>query len=254
MEMRELVVGKKVWHKRQGIVTVREKTTEHVFVQTDFGDILRIARESVPAVLAPLNAKKKKTRMRSGNGQRKKPSVPFLDPIDHLDRPFCAIDFETANYRRDSACAIGVVRVESGQIVQEKSLLIRPPTLEFYFTYLHGISEEDVEKKPRFPEIWEELGPITRGATFFAAHNAGFDRSVLNALATSYSLSLTDTPFACTVQVARRLWDIRPTKLPDVCMQFGIPLDHHDALSDARAVAEILLIAKNEKEYFANRN
>ena len=41
-------------------------------------------------------------------------------------RNFTAFDFETANYKRSSACAIGLVKVENGVIVEEKSFLIKP--------------------------------------------------------------------------------------------------------------------------------
>ena len=38
-----------------------------------------------------------------------------------------AIDFETADYGRDSACALALVRVEAGLIVQRAFHYIRPP-------------------------------------------------------------------------------------------------------------------------------
>ena len=54
---------------------------------------------------------------------------------------YVAIDFETANYNRDSACEIGLAWVENGRIIKNKSVnfLIRPPTKYFNFTALHGI-------------------------------------------------------------------------------------------------------------------
>ena len=39
---------------------------------------------------------------------------------------FTAIDFETASCDRDSACAIGLVRVEAGRVVRREYRLIRP--------------------------------------------------------------------------------------------------------------------------------
>ena len=39
-------------------------------------------------------------------------------------------------------------------------------------------------------------------------------------------------------------WGVRPTKLPDVCRFLGIPLKHHDALSDAEAAARIVIAAR----------
>ena len=39
---------------------------------------------------------------------------------------FAAIDFETANYARDSACAVGITIVQAGRITTRESRLIRP--------------------------------------------------------------------------------------------------------------------------------
>ena len=45
------------------------------------------------------------------------------------------------------------------------------------------------------------------------------------------------------MKIARDLWNIRPTKLSDVCEYHSIDLNHHDALSDAEASAKILIKA-----------
>jgi len=47
---------------------------------------------------------------------------------------FAAIDFETANGKRSSACSIGIVEVKGGKVVNKKHLLIKPPIL--YFQYM----------------------------------------------------------------------------------------------------------------------
>ena len=43
---------------------------------------------------------------------------------------FVAIDFETADYGRDSACALALVRVEAGVIVQRAFHYVRPPHIQ----------------------------------------------------------------------------------------------------------------------------
>jgi DNA polymerase-3 subunit epsilon len=45
------------------------------------------------------------------------------------------------------------------------------------------------------------------------------------------------------VQISRRVWNIHPTKLSDVCAKLRIALNHHEALSDAMACAKIVLAA-----------
>jgi DNA polymerase III epsilon subunit-like protein len=67
---------------------------------------------------------------------------------------FVALDFETADYSPDSACALGLVRVENHRVVQRAYSLIKPPRRRFVFTYLHGITWEDVAHQPSFAELW----------------------------------------------------------------------------------------------------
>ena len=56
-------------------------------------------------------------------------------------------------------------------------------------------------------------------------------------------LSMPELPFLCTVQLARKTWNLRPTKLPNVCTHLNIPLQHHDPCSDAEACAQIVIAA-----------
>jgi len=163
-------------------------------------------------------------------------------PPIHFDR-FVAIDFETADYGRDSACSVALVVGEKGKIVHEYSTLIRPPRRSFQFTWLHGISWDDVVDKPTFGELWPEILPLFDGVDFIAAHNASFDRGVLHECCQQHNVTPVASHYLCTMKLARKIWDIRPTKLSDVCGQFGIPLNHHNAASDALACAKIVLRA-----------
>lgn len=159
---------------------------------------------------------------------------------------FAAIDFETANYSRDSACAVGIAIVQTGRIVALERHLIRPHTREFCLTHIHGLTWNDVRGAPAFPEVWATLRHKLRSVQFFAAHNAPFDRSVLDACCQSYGLRPPVKPFVCTVNVSRSVWSIYPTTLPDVCRRLAIPLKHHEAGSDAEACARIVLAATQD--------
>src|SRR3954471_19243348 len=108
---------------------------------------------------------------------------------------FLAIDFETANPSRDSACSVGLVRVERGAIVHQAVHLIRPPSRHFIFTYIHGITWADVEAQPCFKELWPEISPLFDGVEFLAAHNASFDSSVLKALCLRHGIAAPSLPF-----------------------------------------------------------
>lgn len=159
---------------------------------------------------------------------------------------FAAIDFETANQSRGSACAVGIVVVSNRRIVAREQFLIRPPSSDFHFTYIHGLSWSDVKSAPKFPKLWPHLKLYLQGVDFLAAHNASFDRSVLNACCTLAEVDPPALPFVCTVSLARTYWSIYPTKLPHVCSALRIPLRHHEALSDAEACARIVLRAQRK--------
>ncbi len=159
---------------------------------------------------------------------------------------FVAIDFETANYSRTSACAVGLVHVTDGEIIAEETLLIRPPQRQFNFTHIHGLTWEDVRNKPTFGESWSAIGGFISRGNFLVAHNASFDRSVLQGCCKSFGLAAPSLPFVCTVQLARKQWEIFPTRLPDVCGYLDIPLNHHDAASDSQACAKIVIAAESE--------
>jgi DNA polymerase III subunit epsilon len=159
---------------------------------------------------------------------------------------FAAIDFETANFSRDSACAIGVVIVENGRVVDTMSDLIRPPARWFHFTDIHGITWEDVENAPTFDTVWKEIERQLPRVKFMAAHNAPFDQGVLAACCDLYNLPVPAQPFVCTVTLAPAQWGIYPTKLPNVCKELRISLKHHDAASDAEACARIVIAAQSK--------
>ncbi len=171
------------------------------------------------------------------------PPTPAAHPPTPGRRTFVAIDFETADHGRDSACAVAMVRVEAGAIVDRTVRYIRPPRQAFQFTHIHGISWAQVAHQPCFGELWPTLAPVLEGASFLAAHNAPFDRSVLNACCTQHGLRSPTLPFVDTVKVARQAWSLHPTKLPDVCRHLKIPLRHHDPASDAEACARIVIAA-----------
>jgi len=154
---------------------------------------------------------------------------------------FVAIDFETADQGRDSACAVGLARVENEKIVRTEYRLIKPPRREIIFTYIHDISWEDVAGEPLFGEVWPGLAHMFEGIDFITAHNAPFDRGVLHACCAAAGLTPPPQPFVCTVQLSRKELGMKPATLSHVCHHLSISLKHHNALSDAEACAQIMI-------------
>lgn len=151
---------------------------------------------------------------------------------------FTAIDFETMTAEMTSACAIGLVRVENGVIVQKFYSLIKPfpDSRSHNNTHVHGITPEMVEKAPTFEELW----PTIKGYLehqIIVAHNAGFDMSVLDQTSDVYNIDFKIEDVIDTLEITHM-------GLAESCAVSGISLDeHHDALCDATACAMILLKA-----------
>ena len=163
--------------------------------------------------------------------------------LTNLD--FTAIDFETANERRDSACAVGVVRVRGGQIVDSYYTLLRPRVLrvDWRNQQVHGIAEADLHDAPSLADAWPALLPYLHRQPV-VAHNSSFDVSVLEYTCRDFSLPIPAFHALCSVKMAKLCWpQLERHKLNYVAEHFGIALNHHDALSDARACAEITVHA-----------
>lgn len=157
----------------------------------------------------------------------------------------CAIDFETANASPLSACSMGVTVIEEGVLVESWSTLIRPPEHEDEFSFhnvmIHGITRAMVEDAPFFPEIVSRLWESMENAVL-CAHNAEFDMKVLKSLCRYYGISKPQNQYFCTVRLSRSaLPFLARHRLDAVADYFGIELVHHDASSDARACALIVL-------------
>ncbi|MES0490077.1 MAG: 3'-5' exonuclease [Leptospirales bacterium] len=168
-------------------------------------------------------------------------------PAELRKKTIVAIDFETANRNPDSACAVGLVRIENGQIVKSDTFLIRPESSHFVFTYIHGIEWKDVSSSPSFGELWPRFLSFIEGADLLAAHSSVFDERVLKVCCKKNNIIRPKQSFICTVKLARKTWKLFPTKLPDVCEFLDIELKHHDPMSDANACAEIILAAQKKR-------
>ncbi len=155
---------------------------------------------------------------------------------------FVAIDFETANTRRNSACALGMVLYDDG-VYTRKSWLIKPEPLDFhpFNIQIHGITPQMVRYAPTFEEVWYEIQDILE-TNIVVAHNASFDMGVLRCSMDQYNLKYPSIDYLCTLKLARKaLPGLMNHKLPTLARQIGYTFKHHDALEDAQAAAEVLI-------------
>lgn len=155
------------------------------------------------------------------------------------------LDFETANHQPGSACQLGIVVVESWQVVAEYQWLIRPRRMVFSprCVAVHGITPRDVMDSPTWDRIWSEVQQILEGAIVIA-HNAGFDARVLGSSCQVYDIAIPPLDLQCTRLLAKKSWPmLRSHALAALAESLGIEFRHHDALEDARAAAKILIEA-----------
>ncbi|NDW13346.1 hypothetical protein D0T50_10640 [Bacteroides sp. 214] len=155
---------------------------------------------------------------------------------------FAAIDFETANQHRASICSLGIVIVEDGRVVDKIYRLVRPRP-NFYSrwaTNIHGLSYYDTHQAQDFLEVWKEIAPRLKGLPL-VAHNSPFDEGALKAAHELYEMYYPNYIFHCTLRAARRKFPkLENHQLHTVAACVGFELrNHHDALADAEACAEI---------------
>ena len=107
---------------------------------------------------------------------------------------------------------------------------------------LAGITPEQVRGKPDFPALWQLLEPMLAGC-ILVAHNAPFDLRVLASCLHDYHIDWKpEAAYLCTCQMGRKAYPYLPNhKLNTLCDHLRLDLDHHNAGSDSRACALLLL-------------
>jgi DNA polymerase-3 subunit epsilon len=154
---------------------------------------------------------------------------------------FVAFDFETANESRNSACAIGFVLVEEGDIKERYYSLIKPPDNRFspVNVKIHGITPQETLHAPTFIDIWPIINK-TFYNNLIVAHNIAFDLAVLKNSLQFYGLQDYDFKHDCT-------YNIYGDNLATVASAFEIEFAHHNALHDAEVCAQIYLKHLNQE-------
>ena len=163
---------------------------------------------------------------------------------------FAAIDFETANKFKNSACSLAIVTVEDGQIVKKAYSLIKPTFMSFdpECIEIHGIQMEDVLNEPTFDTLWDRIYENHLKGKIVIAHNAKFDIGVLRATLDHYKIPWPELDYACTVKLSRKVWpDLVNHRLNTMGSYLGVEFKHHYALDDAETCTKIAIEAAKLK-------
>jgi DNA polymerase-3 subunit epsilon len=158
---------------------------------------------------------------------------------------FTAIDFETANSHRGSACAVGLVKVRDGHIVDTASWLIKPPPGIDEFdpinVELHGIAEQDVQNAADWEMSLEGILQFVREDPL-VAFDAAYDASVMREATEHQHLDLPAKDFYCALHLAQDHLPLPRHRLRDVLAALDLPpVERHESREHALACARIVL-------------
>ncbi len=167
---------------------------------------------------------------------------------------YIAIDFETANQYRNSACSVGLVRFIDGKETDSCYSLIHPAKMYFipeWTETIHHISYKDVCNKPYFPEVWDTLVmPFinqTPGIPLVAHNGNTFDMPVILGCCEYFGMPVPCLEYFDSLSVTKKTWpEMESHKLTDLGAHFGIEYLAHDALEDSRTCGQIIKLAADK--------
>ncbi|WJG10327.1 exonuclease domain-containing protein [Aliiglaciecola sp. LCG003] len=170
----------------------------------------------------------------------------FLDP----NQVYAVVDIETTGGRANGhrITEIGIAKVVGGKVIDTWQTLLNPQRhIPHKITQLTGISNDMVADAPLFVEVADKLRDYLSDCVF-VAHNVNFDygfiRTEFERLEQNFRM-----PKLCTVREMRKAVPGLPSySLANLTRHFDIDMtQHHRALSDAQAAAELLFIINRHR-------
>lgn len=153
---------------------------------------------------------------------------------------YIAIDVETANSSRGSVCQVGLVAFVNAGIAWEWSSYVNPECdFDSGNVRVHGIGSQTVATAPAWPAILPIIAESIGGQVLIS--HSRFDYEALHHSCARYNLTLPECVWLDSCDIARMSWPHLPKHdLGSLCRGLDIPLQHHDALSDARACGVLM--------------
>lgn len=172
---------------------------------------------------------------------------PEATPIE--DTVFAVVDLETTGFnpQKDRIVQMAAVLMNGrGEVVDTFDTVVKPESPEQYehgAEHVHGISREMVQNGMPLRDALSHIWSFTDGKVF-TAHNARFDISFLEAESERVGMKRQVTNYLDTLVLAREVDSDRQRKhsLQALCEHYGVTVERaHEAMSDAKATATILL-------------
>lgn len=198
---------------------------------------------------AQIAAKKNKIKVIYGvEGYLVNDGVPIAlnEKGQSFDDTYVVFDIETTGFsaKNDKIIEIGAVKVKGKEIIDNFSVFVYPECrIPYHITKLTGITDEMVQDAETIEKVLPKFLDFI-GDSIVVAHNAPFDTGFIKKNCKDLGLDF-DNTILDTVPLCRFLYtDLKRVKLNVVAKYLGISLEnHHRAIDDAKATAEILLIS-----------
>ncbi len=164
-----------------------------------------------------------------------------------LRNPLVILDFETTGLspeRGDRITEVGLVRIESGQIIDRfQSLVNCGVHVPAFITSYTGISQQMVDDAPSARHVMHQVVSFV-GDTPLVAHSASFDQRFYLRECRQLGISTVVEPFICSMRLSRRVYpQFRSHALGALAHELN--LKHcgaaHRAAADAEMTAELML-------------
>ena len=164
-------------------------------------------------------------------------------PEELISKTYVVFDLETTglDVMNNGITEIGAVKIINGKITEQFTTLVKP---DYKITEenvkITGITEEMVKDAPKISSVIPDFMKFIDG-TILVAHNAEFDMKFIKRFAGAEEYAVKNA-YLDSVELARsQLPQLKRHDLQTVADYFGISFNHHRALSDVYATAEIFI-------------
>ena len=159
---------------------------------------------------------------------------------------FAVVDVETTGGAGDlnRITEVGIVLMDGTEVVETYHTLVDPGVpITPFVQHLTGITDEMVNGAPQFGAVAERINELLQDR-IFVAHNVQFDSKMIRSEMKRCCITF-DPPRLCPGKLSRRVFPGFPSySLHNLTQSLGLPdFNHHRALADTMAAAEILKLA-----------
>ncbi|NJL73821.1 MAG: GIY-YIG nuclease family protein [Saprospiraceae bacterium] len=159
-----------------------------------------------------------------------------------MERKYAIIDIETTGGKatRDRITEIAIVVHDGEKVIDQWETLVNPECyIPYGITQLTGITQDMVNRAPKFYEVAKTIVEKTEGA-IFVAHNVRFDYSFVKEEFRRLGFTYTRKQL-CTVRLSRQAFPgLRSYGLDSLIRHFNIHISsRHRAMGDTLATTEV---------------